>query len=289
MFRRPALAALAIILISAVVCQHLLGHRKHTVAVKSGIEIGQVLKLTHCGQFIRKLGCPLGFIQPVEIRRRSCRVVMNCLLGQFFNEVLIEERHTVRTINGRFWADYSFDRVLPSNVVPWLAQGLGPTDTANFYCKLSASSLAAIRECGSESVFSRFLNREPYFESRQKDVRTLTANHGSQLLVHCASLFFGITRGNADGYKADDCREPQSDDPSSLPPSIAFFLGAILVVTSIKFLFYAMECRDYLFWIAFIGGFAPFGIGVWLIFACFLPILSPVPIFGFVVTHPFPL
>lgn len=63
-----------------------------------------------------------------------------------------------------------------------------------------------------------------------------------------------------------------------LPGPIALLLGGLLVVASIKFLFYALDCGGKLLCLAFFGGFPFFFLGFALIFFCFLP--DPPSIFG---------
>jgi hypothetical protein len=59
---------------------------------------------------------------------------------------------------------------------------------------------------------------------------------------------------------------------------VVLFLGCVLIVGAIKFLFYAMDCGGYLFYVAFTAGFIPFAIGGILVLSCFLR--DPPPIFG---------
>lgn len=64
-----------------------------------------------------------------------------------------------------------------------------------------------------------------------------------------------------------------------LPAPIAFFLGCLLVVASLKLLFYGMDSSsDKTYYIAFVCGFPFFCLGFLLIFFCLLP--DPPKIFG---------
>ena len=68
-----------------------------------------------------------------------------------------------------------------------------------------------------------------------------------------------------------------------MPAPIALILGGLLIYGAVKFLDYAFDGSDYLFYAGVFGGFIPFALGAMLISFCFLA--SPPTIFGFTVQH----
>ena len=103
--------------------------------------------------------------------------------------------------------------------------------------------------------------------------------HLLQLPLHDSPLMMGVERGNKNSYKADTSGSPKTNNPRFLPPILLCIFGASLVICTVKFLLYAMDSANKLFYVAFLGGFPFFCVGIALILFCFL--YDPPTIFGF--------
>jgi len=105
--------------------------------------------------------------------------------------------------------------------------------------------------------------------------------HFDQLIMHDRALLTSVMATYPNGSDANSGGGPKSDNARSLPTPIAFFLGSLFIVGSVKCLFYAMDRDGYLLPLVFGFGFIPFCLGVMIIFSCFLP--DPPTIFGLLI------
>jgi hypothetical protein len=65
--------------------------------------------------------------------------------------------------------------------------------------------------------------------------------HGFKLALHDEALFAGVMGADPNGRDTNKARKPKTQKSKSLPTPIAFLLGSLLIVGSVKLLFYALD------------------------------------------------
>ena len=122
-----------------------------------------------------------------------------------------------------------------------------------------------------------------YANALEANPWSLLAFKDALLALDGAQLPAGIRVTDYDGKCANGGGGPQSINLRVVPPTLAFFVGSVLIGLAMYLLNRTLYRSDFLMYVGMFGGFVPFLIGFALVLFCFLT--GPPSIFGFTIGH----